>query len=72
MLADGIADLPAGSLPVHWHPRVLSGRSGAADFDQQPIEQAQRAFDWFLGWNDLGWELSQNRWLPRWLARGPG
>jgi hypothetical protein len=30
------------------------------------------ADDWFLGWNDLGWELSQNRWLPRWLARGPG
>ena len=47
-------------------------KRGAADFDQQPIEQAQCAFDWLLGWNDLGCELSQNRWLPRWLARGPG
>ncbi len=30
-------------------------------------EQAQRAFDWFLGWNDLGLELysSEHRRLPR-------
>ena len=33
----------------------------------------RRAFDWFLGWNDLGLELycAEHRRLPRWLARGP-
>ena len=25
--------------------------------DAQWLEQAHRAFDWFLGWNDLGLEL---------------
>ena len=37
-------------------------------------EQAQRAFDWFIGWNDLGLGtlLSRNRRLPRWVARGSG
>ncbi len=37
-------------------------------------EQAQRAFDWFLGWNDLGLELysPEHRRLPRRAARGPG
>ena len=37
-------------------------------------EQAQRAFDWFLGWNDLGQELycPPDRRLPRWAARRTG
>ena len=37
-------------------------------------EQAQRAFDWFIGWNDLGLGtlLSRDRRLPRWFARGSG
>ena len=37
-------------------------------------EQAQSAFDWFLGWNDLGLELySPANWrLLRWAARRPG
>ena len=37
-------------------------------------EQAQRAFDWFIGWNDLGLELysPEDRRLPRWVARGSG
>ena len=36
-------------------------------------EQAHRAFDWFLGWNDLGLEavLLQDRRLPRCVACGP-
>ena len=28
-----------------------------ATSDSRWFEQAQRAFDWFLGWNDLGLEL---------------
>ena len=37
-------------------------------------EQAQRAFDWFIGWNDLGLRalLPGERRLRRWIARGSG
>ena len=36
---------------------LVAYRCGRYALAQRWFEQAQRAFDWFLGWNDLGLEL---------------
>ena len=36
---------------------IVVDQTGCATADLWWYEQAQRAFDWFLGWNDLGLEL---------------
>ena len=36
---------------------ALGARNGRLPNDLCWCEQAQRAFDWFIGWNDLGLEL---------------
>jgi len=36
-------------------------RNGRLPHDLWWYEQAQRAFDWFIGWNDLGLELYSPR-----------
>ena len=62
------------SSPSRRRPRFrLAWKRTAPPPTRGGIEQAQRAFDWFLGWNDLGLELyaRADRRLPRWAARGP-
>ncbi len=56
------------ALAVYWSQRPTRFATPAACLDAYRTtsdpwwyDQAQRAFDWFLGWNDLGLELY---WAP--------
>ena len=59
--------------PIEAHSMVSACLEAyRATSDSWWYEQAQRAFDWFLGWNDLGLgtSLREYRRLPRRAARG--
>ncbi len=47
-----------GQQPIEAHSMVSACLEAyRATSDARWLEQAHRAFDWFLGWNDLGLEL---------------